>query len=291
VKLLPLTGDKVASLTLDSSAYSPIVSLVSSQSNGALSITPSLNASSLGLNVAGFDFEMDSNGFKSISADSKPTEVAVGVSGLSGQRLSMDKLPPEDLIVVIDKEGSRRLGLQYENSDYMNNDPPEENYQIKMTDSKIGKIELFDTKTGDSIATRFSNGATDFELNKYSIELSGFADQGDVFDISLNRSNPGDSRNMDALIALSIKSDGRLSFQDDFRAIALGVGSQLVSGRMIEQSAEAMRDAAVIAEDELSGVNLDEEAGRLLEQQQAYKAAAEILKAARQMFDTLLNIM
>jgi flagellar hook-associated protein 1 FlgK len=46
-----------------------------------------------------------------------------------------------------------------------------------------------------------------------------------------------------------------------------------------------------IAEDELSGVNLDEEAGRLLEQQQAYKAAAEILKAARQMFDTLLNIM
>jgi flagellar hook-associated protein 1 len=291
VKLLPLTGDKVASLTLDSSAYSPIVSLVSSQSNGALSITPSLNASSLGLNVAGFDFEMDSNGFKSISADSKPTEVAVGVSGLSGQRLSIDKLPPEDLIVVIDKEGSRRLGLQYENSDYMNNDPPEENYQIKMTDSKIGKIELFDTKTGDSIATRFSNGATDFELNKYSIELSGFADQGDVFDISLNRSNPGDSRNMDALIALSIKSDGRLSFQDDFRAIALGVGSQLVSGRMIEQSAEAMRDAAVIAEDELSGVNLDEEAGRLLEQQQAYKAAAEILKAARQMFDTLLNIM
>jgi flagellar hook-associated protein 1 FlgK len=96
---------------------------------------------------------------------------------------------------------------------------------------------------------------------------------------------------MDALIELSRKSDGRDSFQDDFRSIALGVGSQLVSGRMIEQSATAMRDAAVVAEDELSGVNLDEEAGRLLEQQQAYKAAAEILKAAKSMFDALLNIM
>mgnify|MGYP001172997618 FL=1 len=291
VKLVALTGDKVASLTLDSSVYTPIISLVSSQTNGAMSVTPSLNASSLGLNVAEFDFEIAANGFKTISSGSKPAEVSVGVSGLSGQTLSIDKLPPEDLIVVLDKEGSRRLGMKYENANYLNGEEPEENYQVKVTDSSIGKVELFDTNTGDSIATRFSNGAADFELDKYRIELKGFADQGDVFDISLNTSNSGDSRNMDALIALGVKSDGRPSFQDDFRAIALGVGSQLVSGRMLEQSAEAMRDAAVVAEDELSGVNLDEEAGRLLEQQQAYKAAAEILKAARQMFDTLLNIM
>ena len=41
----------------------------------------------------------------------------------------------------------------------------------------------------------------------------------------------------------------------------------------------------------MSGVNLDEEAGKLLEQQQAYKAAAQILQSAREMFDTLVNIM
>ena len=40
-----------------------------------------------------------------------------------------------------------------------------------------------------------------------------------------------------------------------------------------------------------SRANLDEEASRLLEQQQAYKAAAQILQAAREMFDTLVNIM
>ena len=49
--------------------------------------------------------------------------------------------------------------------------------------------------------------------------------------------------------------------------------------------------AARAAEDELSGVNLDEEASRLMEQQQAYKAAAQILQTARQMFDTLVGIM
>ena len=52
-----------------------------------------------------------------------------------------------------------------------------------------------------------------------------------------------------------------------------------------------MRDAALVTEDELSGVNLDEEASRLMEQQQAYKAAAQILQTAREMFDTLVRIM
>ena len=60
---------------------------------------------------------------------------------------------------------------------------------------------------------------------------------------------------------------------------------------MAEQSASAMRDAAVAAQDELTGVNLDEEASKLLEQQQAYKAAAQILQTARDMFDTLVAIM
>ena len=82
-----------------------------------------------------------------------------------------------------------------------------------------------------------------------------------------------------------------LSIIDDFRSIALAVGSQLVSGRLAEQSASAMREAAVAAQDELAGVNLDEEASKLLEQQQAYKAAAQILQTARDMFDTLVAIM
>ena len=44
-------------------------------------------------------------------------------------------------------------------------------------------------------------------------------------------------------------------------------------------------------EDELAVVNLDEEAGKLMEQQQAYKAAAQILQTARDLFDTIISIM
>jgi flagellar hook-associated protein 1 FlgK len=51
-----------------------------------------------------------------------------------------------------------------------------------------------------------------------------------------------------------------------------------------------VRDAAVAAEDEVSGVNMDEEAAKLITQQQAYQAAARILQTAKEMFDTLMQI-
>jgi len=42
---------------------------------------------------------------------------------------------------------------------------------------------------------------------------------------------------------------------------------------------------------EFSGVDLDTEAARLLEQQQAYQALARVLSTAQEMMDTLLRSM
>jgi len=39
-----------------------------------------------------------------------------------------------------------------------------------------------------------------------------------------------------------------------------------------------------------SGVNLDEEAGRLIQFQQGYQAAAKVLQVAQAIFDTLLQM-
>ena len=164
-------------------------------------------------------------------------------------------------------------------------------FRVRIVDADLGKIELLDNLTGDSIATRYSSGVAEFEVDNFRFELSGFGDEGDYFDVSLNRSNAGDGRNIEAMLDLATRTPDRPSFQDDFRAIALAVGSQLESARLIEKSATSLRDAAVATEDELAGVNLDEEAGKLLEQQQAYKAAAQILQSAREMFDALVNIM
>ena len=47
---------------------------------------------------------------------------------------------------------------------------------------------------------------------------------------------------------------------------------------------------AETAVDQQSGVNLDEEAARLIQFQQSYQAAAKILQVAQTIFDTLLQI-
>jgi flagellar hook-associated protein 1 FlgK len=258
--------------------------------NGPLRITPSEAAGALGFGTADFSMELTETGIKTSSYSGEPSNVSLSVDNLTGQVLSMTGLPSEDLIVLLDSNGAKRLTSSFE----MNSEEDEKvqrDYRVKVVDAAAGRVELFDVETGASVATRFTNGVVEFEANDYRFELAGFGNTGDYFDIALNRSNAGDARNMVAMVALSRTTAERSSFQDDFRNIALMVGSQLESGRLLSASATAIRDAAIATEDELSGVNLDEEAGKLIEQQQAYKAAAQILQTARDLFDAIIRIM
>jgi flagellar hook-associated protein 1 FlgK len=258
--------------------------------SGPLRITPSEAAGALGFGTADFSMELTETGIKTSSYNGEPSNVSLSVDNLSGQVLSMTGLPSEDLIVLLDSNGAKRLTSSFE----MNSEEDEKvqrDYRVKVVDAAAGRVELFDVETGASVATRFTNGVVEFEANDYRFELAGFGNTGDYFDIALNRSNAGDARNMVAMVALSRTTAERSSFQDDFRNIALMVGSQLESGRLLSASATAIRDAAIATEDELSGVNLDEEAGKLMEQQQAYKAAAQILQTARDLFDAIIRIM
>jgi len=50
-----------------------------------------------------------------------------------------------------------------------------------------------------------------------------------------------------------------------------------------------MLDNAVSAQQQLSGVNLDEEAANMMQYQQAYQAAAQIISSANQMFNVLIT--
>ena len=257
---------------------------------GPMRIKPSTNAAAFGFRAADFSVELTETGFKTVSVNGNPSGVTLDVENLPGQVLSMSGLPNEDFIVLLESEGAKRLASSFEMSTE-EDAKAQKDYRVKVVDADAGRVELIDVETGTSMATRFTNGVVEFEADNYRFELAGFGSTDDHFDIALNRSNAGDARNMVAMIALSRSSAERNSFQDDFRQIALAVGSQLESGRLLNISATAIRDAAIATEDELAGVNLDEEAGKLMEQQQAYKAAAQILQTARDLFDTIIGIM
>ncbi len=50
-----------------------------------------------------------------------------------------------------------------------------------------------------------------------------------------------------------------------------------------------VHDDSVSAQQSVSGVNLDEEAAKLLQYQQAYQAAAQVIKIADSLFKTLIG--
>lgn len=126
----------------------------------------------------------------------------------------------------------------------------------------------------------------------WSLELAGTPAAGDRFDLVATPPRSSDNGNARALAA--VDTDGIL----DGGSVGLTAGLAQLTGRAgsearhanLSLEAQGAIHAQVVAEREsVSGVNLDEEAADLLRYQQAYQAAAQIIKAADEMFQTLLG--
>ncbi|MDO9313934.1 MAG: flagellar hook-associated protein FlgK [Burkholderiaceae bacterium] len=122
----------------------------------------------------------------------------------------------------------------------------------------------------------------------------------DTFTIAPNTYTLADNTNANAMLSLrdtplvgTIWNGGTLqpgnSVTDAYASILANVGVRVQSAK-----SAATLSASVAAEAEQnrsgkSGVNLDEEAARLIQYQQAYQAAAKMLQVAQSVFDTLLQ--
>ena len=69
------------------------------------------------------------------------------------------------------------------------------------------------------------------------------------------------------------------------------LGAIVQSAKIAAEAAVSLREASIEAESAYSGVNLDTEAANLIQQQQAYQASARILSTARELFETLLQVV
>jgi len=267
------------------------ITLTSAVGSAVMAVTPSVDAADLGFKLANAELSVENGKLLARSTDETVVDIKAGGTSAAGIYLHLSDLPDEELIVVMGSDGARRLSAEFEIGEPLTaKTRGPEQFRIEMMDDASGRVELFDMVSGASIATRMSSGLARFNVTGQTLELAGFADTGDSFQFATGQRSSGDSRNLDELIKLGEQGSGRRTFQDNFRSIAAGVGSSLEAGRLTRASNEAVRDAAVASESELSGVNLDEEAAKLMAQQQAYQAAARILQTARELFDTLIRI-
>jgi len=80
------------------------------------------------------------------------------------------------------------------------------------------------------------------------------------------------------------------SYQSAFGQLVSEIGNK---SRELEVTSEAQNDLVAqteLAQQSLSGVNLDEEAANLLRYQQAYQAAGKVMQIASTLFDTVLQL-
>ncbi len=126
----------------------------------------------------------------------------------------------------------------------------------------------------------------------WSLDLEGTPAAGDRFSLAATPPRSSDNSNARALAA--VDTNGIL----DGGSVGLTAGLAQLTGRAgsearhadLSLEAQGAIHLQVSAEREsVSGVNLDEEAADLMRYQQAYQAAAQIIRAADEMFQTLLG--
>lgn len=128
--------------------------------------------------------------------------------------------------------------------------------------------------------------------NGWSVTISGTPAAGDTFTVSSNAGGTGDNRN--ALAMANSLSSAALA---GGTTSLIGAANNLVSqAGIVTQAAQANANAqksvnqdAVTSRNNVTGVNLDEEAANLVRYQQAYRACAQMIQASNTVFNSLLS--
>ena len=126
--------------------------------------------------------------------------------------------------------------------------------------------------------------------------VGGSPTNGESFSISLTGAASSDNRNAQALVGLQTKqtvdtgsASKGISLTDAYNTLVTNVGTKAAQGKSDSAATSAILTQAKGARDSLSGVDLDEETGNLVKYQQYYTASSQIIKAAQEIFSTLIN--
>ncbi|RRS09051.1 flagellar biosynthesis protein FlgK [Pseudoalteromonas sp. J010] len=154
---------------------------------------------------------------------------------------------------------------------------------------------------GKDILSTVGAAPAPFNNLGFTFDIEGTPNTGDSFKISFNTGGFDDNRNGAALDGLkssdlvrqNVESTGSTeshkTFNEAYADIVTGVGVITNQAKTNSAAFEALASQSSAWFESLSGVNLDEEAANLLRFQQSYSASAQVISAARTVFDTLLS--
>ncbi len=160
---------------------------------------------------------------------------------------------------------------------------------VTITFTGPGTYSVSGAGTGDPAGIAYSPGDT-VSFNGWSLVLDGTPAAGDSITISPPADVASNNANAARLLGLADRGIvGGKTVTNGYGELVAGIGARAQAAEAGERASTAWRESATTARDEVSGVNLDEEAARLIQFQQAYQAAARVITASQQMFDALIN--
>jgi flagellar hook-associated protein 1 FlgK len=140
----------------------------------------------------------------------------------------------------------------------------------------------------------YVDGAS-YSFGGITMKMTGKPADKDSFTIEKSSGTVTDNRNMLLIAALQTKpitdpNGNRATFQASYAQLVSTVGNKAREVQVNASASTALLDQATTAQQNVSGVNLDEEAAALIKYQQAYQAAGKVMQIASTLFDTLLQL-
>ncbi len=124
------------------------------------------------------------------------------------------------------------------------------------------------------------------------VTLQGAPQPGDVLRVENNIAGVGDNTNLLSLAGLRdqpVLEGGQSTYQDVYGNLVAEIAVSARQADINRETEVALLRQAESSQQEVSGVNLDEEAANLIRLQQAYQAAAQLISTADTVFQTLLQ--
>ena len=164
------------------------------------------------------------------------------------------------------------------------------NYTISFTSATAYQVT---DAANNVVGTGNYTSGTPITFNGASVTITGSPATGDKFNVgAAGASNVGDNSNAFALIdSLNAKklNGGTTSLGSVANNLVSQVGVQTQQAQANASAQKAVNASANDTRNNLSGVNLDEEAAKMVQYQQAYSACAQLIQASNTMFNTLIS--
>ncbi|MEJ8826262.1 flagellar hook-associated protein FlgK [Variovorax humicola] len=170
---------------------------------------------------------------------------------------------------------------------------PNQTATVTLTFTAAGTFDVAGAGTGNPAGVAFAAGQP-ISFNGWNLTLQGTPKPGDT--ITVQATTPAysnlNSGNATALLNLRDAAvfDGA-PLSDGYASLMAQVGVRAQSAQYAAGISDSIASNLETSRTSVSGVNLDEEAAKLLQYQQAYQASAKMIQIAQNIFDSMLQSM